>query len=233
MSLCEAAASARSLADTRCGTLPPARACAAGGEGPRRSTLYATLLLPEGDPTPGSTPLIVNPYGGPACSRWLTAGATGCSLTSCWRTWLRRASCRQSRYGPARTGVCPGGLSQLWAVQLEDQLTVLDAVLAQYPQPDKKRLGWWAGAGRHLHALCAIPLRPFPRRVAVAPVTDWRDYDSIYTERYMSQPAEFASGYRDFSVVNSAAALKGICCLRRERAMTTCIWRIWFSMCRR
>jgi len=28
-------------------------------------------------------------------------------------------------------------------VQLEDQLTVLDAVLAQYPQPDKKRLGWW------------------------------------------------------------------------------------------
>jgi dipeptidyl-peptidase-4 len=45
--------------------------------------------------------------------------------------------------------------------------------------------------------------------VAVAPVTDWRNYDSIYTERYMSLPAEFPTGYRDFSAVNSAANLKG------------------------
>jgi dipeptidyl-peptidase-4 len=43
----------------------------------------------------------------------------------------------------------------------------------------------------------------------VAPVTDWSNYDSIYTERYMSEPAGFASGYQDFSVVNSAANLKG------------------------
>jgi dipeptidyl-peptidase-4 len=43
----------------------------------------------------------------------------------------------------------------------------------------------------------------------VAPVTDWRDYDSIYTERYLSQPSEFPAGYEDFSAVNSAAKLKG------------------------
>jgi len=49
----------------------------------------------------------------------------------------------------------------------------------------------------------------FRAGVAVAPVTDWRNYDSIYTERYMSEPADFASGYREFSVVNSAANLKG------------------------
>ena len=45
--------------------------------------------------------------------------------------------------------------------------------------------------------------------MAVAPVTDWRDYDSIYTERYLGVPAENSDGYRDFSVVNSAANLKG------------------------
>jgi dipeptidyl-peptidase-4 len=45
--------------------------------------------------------------------------------------------------------------------------------------------------------------------VAVAPVTDWRDYDSIYTERYLGLPADDQDGYRDFSVVNSAADLKG------------------------
>jgi dipeptidyl-peptidase-4 len=49
----------------------------------------------------------------------------------------------------------------------------------------------------------------FRAGVAVAPVTDWRNYDSIYTERYMSEPAEFQDGYRDFSVVNSVANLKG------------------------
>jgi dipeptidyl-peptidase-4 len=43
----------------------------------------------------------------------------------------------------------------------------------------------------------------------VAPVTDWRDYDSIYTERYMSEPADFAAGYKDDSVVNSADHLHG------------------------
>jgi dipeptidyl-peptidase-4 len=45
--------------------------------------------------------------------------------------------------------------------------------------------------------------------VAVAPVTDWRDYDSIYTERYLGLPTEHPDGYRDFSVANSAADLKG------------------------
>jgi len=49
----------------------------------------------------------------------------------------------------------------------------------------------------------------FRAGVAVAPVTDWRDYDSIYTERYLSQPSEFAAGYKEFSAVYSAAKLKG------------------------
>ncbi len=40
-------------------------------------------------------------------------------------------------------------------------------------------------------------------------MTDWHNYDSIYTERYMNEPAEFPTGYKDFSVVNSAAALHG------------------------
>ena len=49
----------------------------------------------------------------------------------------------------------------------------------------------------------------FRAGVAVAPVTDWRNYDSIYTERYLGLPAESPTGYQDFSVVNSAAKLKG------------------------
>ena len=79
-------------------------------------------------------------------------------------------------------------------VQLEDQLTVIDAALGEYPQLDPKRLGWWGwswGGTFTLYAHDALADR-FRAGVAVAPVTDWRDYDSIYTERYLGLPAEDA-----------------------------------------
>ena len=95
-------------------------------------------------------------------------------------------------------------------MQLEDQLTVVDAALAQYPQLDPKRLGWWGWSWGGTFTLYAMTHSDrFRAGVAVAPVTDWRNYDSIYTERYMSLPADFAEGYKEFSVVNSAAKLKG------------------------
>jgi dipeptidyl-peptidase-4 len=86
----------------------------------------------------------------------------------------------------------------------------LDAALDKYPQLDRKRLGWWGWSWGGTFTLYAMTHSDrFRAGVAVAPVTDWRNYDSIYTERFMSEPADFASGYRDFSVVNSAASLKG------------------------
>ena len=96
------------------------------------------------------------------------------------------------------------------SVQLEDQLTVVDAALAKYPQLDPNRLGWWGWSWGGTFTLYSMShSERFRAGVAVAPVTDWRNYDSIYTERYMSLPDDFASGYKDFSVVNSAAKLKG------------------------
>ncbi len=85
-------------------------------------------------------------------------------------------------------------------VQLEDQLTVVDAALAKYPQLDPKRLGWWGWSWGGTFTLYAMTHSDrFRAGVSVAPVTDWRDYDSIYTERYMSGPADFRGGYKDFS----------------------------------
>ena len=98
----------------------------------------------------------------------------------------------------------------LGPVQFEDQLTMVDAALAKYPQLDAKRMGWWGWSWGGTFTLYALTHSDrFRAGVAVAPVSDWRDYDSIYTERYMSRPTEFPEGYKDFSVVNSAAKLNG------------------------
>jgi dipeptidyl-peptidase-4 len=45
--------------------------------------------------------------------------------------------------------------------------------------------------------------------IAVAPVTNWRYYDNIYTERFMRKPQDNASGYDENSPINSADKLKG------------------------
>ena len=175
------------------------------------STLYATLLLPEGAAIPGSVPLIVNPYGGPGeqtvANRWSNNLLFDELLAQRGFAVLHADNRGMDRRGRA---FAQAAWHSFGPVQFEDQLTVLDAVLARYPQLDKKRLGWWGwswGGSFTLYALSHSDR--FRAGVAVAPVTDWRNYDSIYTERYMSQPAEFASGYRDFSAVNSAANLKG------------------------
>ena len=54
-----------------------------------------------------------------------------------------------------------------------------------------------------------ITFHVFKMAIAVAPVTSWRYYDSIYTERYMQTPQENASGYDNNSPINHVSKLKG------------------------
>ena len=175
------------------------------------TTLFGTLLLPEGDRSAASVPLIVNPYGGPVpqtvANRW-GDGLLFDELLAQHGFAVLHADNRGA--GMRGRDFAQAAYHNFGPVQLEDQLTVVDAVLAQYPQLDPKRLGWWGWSWGGTFTLYAMTHSDrFRAGVAVAPVTDWRNYDSIYTERYMSLPSEFPTGYRDFSVVNSAANLKG------------------------
>lgn len=175
------------------------------------TTLYATLLLPEGASDPASVPLIVNPYGGPGpmsvANRWGDGLLFDELLAEHGFAVLHADNRGMGMRGRA---FAHAAYRNFGPVQLEDQLTVVDAALAGYPQLDRKRLGWWGWSWGGTFTLYAMSHSDrFRAGVSVAPVTDWRNYDSIYTERYMGLPAEFASGYKDFSVVNSAANLKG------------------------
>jgi dipeptidyl-peptidase-4 len=175
------------------------------------TTLYATLLLPEGAANPASVPLIVNPYGGPGtqtvANRWGEALLFDELLAQHGFAVLHADNRGSAARGRA---FAQAAYHNFGPVQLEDQLTVVDEALGKYPQLDSKRLGWWGWSWGGTFTLYAMTHSDrFRAGVAVAPVTDWHNYDSIYTERYMSEPADFAAGYKDFSVVNSAANLKG------------------------
>ncbi len=175
------------------------------------TTLYATLLLPAGATARASVPLIVNPYGGPGEQ----------TVVNCWSNDLLFdellaqhgfAVLHADNRGMAGRGraFAQAAYHNFGPVQFQDQMTVVNYVLAHYPQLDPKRLGWWGWSWGGTFTLYAMThSNRFRAGVAVAPVTNWLDYDSIYTERYLGTPADDPDAYRADSVVNSAADLKG------------------------
>jgi dipeptidyl-peptidase-4 len=94
-------------------------------------------------------------------------------------------------------------------VPLGDQADALAALAAQDPALDLQHVGIiGASFGGYLSAL-AVLRRPdrFEAAVALAPVTDWLDYDTTYTERYLGLPSENASGYEHSSLLGYAKSL--------------------------
>lgn len=83
--------------------------------------------------------------------------------------------------------------------------------LAEMPFIDSKRIGIWGWSfGGHMASHCLLTANDtFAMAVAVAPVTNWRFYDTIYTERFMRTPQENPSGYDLNSPLNYAEQLKG------------------------
>jgi dipeptidyl-peptidase-4 len=79
------------------------------------------------------------------------------------------------------------------------------------PYVDKTRIGifGWSYGGFMASSCITIGADYFKTAVAVAPVTNWRFYDNIYTERYMRKPQENAAGYDNNSPINHVDKIKG------------------------
>lgn len=99
---------------------------------------------------------------------------------------------------------------QLGKLEVADQIETAK-YLGTLPYVDKSRIGTWGWSfGGYLSSLCITKGADyFKTAIAVAPVTNWRYYDNIYTERFMSLPQENASGYDDNSPINHVKKLKG------------------------
>lgn len=99
---------------------------------------------------------------------------------------------------------------ELGKYEVEDQIDAAK-VIGNYPYVDKTRIGifGWSFGGFMASNCIMKGADVFKTAIAVAPVTNWRFYDSIYTERYMQTPQENASGYDDNSPINHVSKLKG------------------------
>lgn len=99
---------------------------------------------------------------------------------------------------------------QLGRYETEDQIAAAK-YLGGLPYVDAARIGiqGWSYGG-YMSSLCITKgADVFKMAIAVAPVTNWRYYDSIYTERFMQLPQNNAAGYDDNSPINHVARLKG------------------------
>jgi len=178
----------------------------------KKTTLYGTLLLPPGTPAPHSVPLIVNPYGGPGVGTTRNRWGGKHFLFDELLVEHGFAVLHVDNRGMAGRG---RDFEQVaWhnfgPPQFADQMASIDRVLRDFPQLDPHRLGWWGWSWGGSFTLFALSHSDsFLAGVSGAPVTDWRDYDSIYTERYLGLPSENAQIYHDDSDVAAAADLKG------------------------
>ncbi len=171
--------------------------------------LRAALVMPQ-DHVPGSArlPVLMDPYGGPHAQRVLAS--RGAYLPSQWLADQGFAVVVVDGRGtPGRGAAWERAIAgDLATPVLDDQVEALQALADTNRDLDLTRVairGW--SFGGYLAAL-AVLRRPdvFHAAVAGAPVTDWRLYDTYYTERYLGVDAS-APAYDASSLIDDAPSL--------------------------
>jgi dipeptidyl-peptidase-4 len=171
------------------------------------------LLPPAGAATEvnGKVPLILNPYGGPH-GQEVRDSARSIDAFDQVLAHHGFAVLKVDNRGMGNRGraFAMAAFHRLGEVELRDNLAALDQALARFPQLDGTRLGWWGWSyGGTMTVYAMTHSDRFKAGISVAPVTDWHNYDTTYTERYMGLPKDNAAEYEKTSVVKSAAKLSG------------------------
>ena len=186
------------------GTLEFAEVKAADG-----TTLYGALLKPADFDPQKRYPVVLSVYGGPHAQ----------TVSNSWGVVSPFAHLMASRgflvWSLDNRGMAARGTAfesavyhDLGRVELEDQLAGVQ-YLKSLPFVDPARIGitgWSYGGYLTLYAVTNAP-GVFKAAVAGAPVVDWKNYDSIYTERYMGTPESNPKGYETSSPLQKAAQL--------------------------
>jgi dipeptidyl-peptidase-4 len=175
------------------------------------TVLYARMIKPASFDPAKKYPVIVNVYGGPHAQSVRNSWPGGVTLDQVfahrgyivWELDNRGTSGRGHKFEVAVS-------RNLGGKEVDDQKDGVRHLLS-LGFADPKRVGirgWSYGGYMTLRSLLLAP-EVFACGVAGAPVADWRNYDSIYTERYMGLPSENVEGYNRSSNVLEAGKLKG------------------------
>ena len=175
------------------------------------TTLYGRLTKPAGYQQGRRYPVIVNVYGGPHAQSVQDTWQGDVSLDQVfahkgYAVWALDNRGTFNRGHKFETAV----FRNLGAVELEDQKAGIQKLI-DMGIADPARIGiqgWSYGGYMTLYSLLNAP-GVFAAGCAGAPVTHWRNYDTIYTERYMGLPPENPEGYRKSAPLEAAANLKG------------------------
>jgi dipeptidyl-peptidase-4 len=176
--------------------------------------LHGVILLPPtGAATEvnGKVPLILNPYGGPH-GQSVRDSARSIDAFDQVLAHHGFAVLKVDNRGMGNRGrkFAMATFHRLGEVEFRDNLAALDQALAKFPRLDNARLGWWGWSyGASMTAYAMTHSDRFKAGISVAPVTDWHNYDSTYTERYMGLPSDNAEEYEQSSIVKSAFRLHG------------------------
>ncbi|MFE0151902.1 prolyl oligopeptidase family serine peptidase [Nonomuraea sp. NPDC059007] len=181
------------------------------GRSGRRELSTAVVLPSWYESGSGKLPVLMDPYGGPHAQRVLSSH--NAYLGSQWFAEQGFAVVVADGRGTPGRGPAfeRAVLDDLAGPVLEDQIDALQGVAEQYSGDldlTKVAIRGWSFGG-YLAAL-AVLRRPdvFHAAIAGAPVTDWRLYDTCYTERYLGHPDERPQVYDQSSLFGDAAKLE-------------------------
>ncbi|HEY3215781.1 MAG TPA: DPP IV N-terminal domain-containing protein [Candidatus Eisenbacteria bacterium] len=172
--------------------------------------MRALLVRPRDFDRARRYPVVVSVYGGPR-SQTVQASRRSQLL----KQWIADHGfvvvSIDGRGTPARGRAWERAIhGDLIAVPLADQVAGLRELGSRYPELDLGRVGIYGWSFGGYFAAMAVMRHPevFRAAVAGAPVADWRDYDTHYTERYMGLPQANLAGYRSASVLTYADRLE-------------------------
>ncbi len=170
----------------------------------------AALVKPADFDSTQHYPVVVDVYGGPH-AQMVQAAASRYVIAQ----WLANEGfivvSFDGRGTPARGRAWERAIrGDLAGPMLDDQTAGLAALGARIPQMDMKRVGVWGWSFGGYATCMAVLRRPdvFACGVAVAPVTDWHDYDTHYTERYLGLLPADSAAYERSSVLAYAGDLQ-------------------------
>jgi dipeptidyl-peptidase-4 len=174
--------------------------------------LHISIIKPSNFDPSKKYPVLISVYGGPHVQVIRNAWGGGIFL---WHEIMAQKGYiifsldNRGSWGRGHAFETPI-FHQLGKVELQDQLTGVK-YLKSLPYVDASRIGMRGGSYGGFMTLNALfnAFDVFKAGVADAPVSDWKLYDTIYTERYMGRPQDNSDGYKNSSPVNQASQLKG------------------------